>query len=125
MPERVGEEVDLLGGADRDPDRPGAPKPASGRTITPCAQQPLEDARVRRRPRRRGSSPSAGPTGSSPCAPERRLELRAPRGVQRPPAGELGVVADARERRRLRGRRDVERAPHLAVAVTTSAGATP
>ena len=43
--ERVGEDLVLLRRADRDADRLGAPKPASGRTITPCRSSCSKSAR--------------------------------------------------------------------------------
>ncbi len=70
--------------------------------------------RRRRRRRRRGSCRAAGPTGSNPCP--RSAVSRSPIAsrLTAPAACELGRVVEARERRLLRERRDVESAPHLA-----------
>ena len=58
--------------------------------------------------------PTAGPAGSSPC-PRRISSSRSrPAPVPLAPAGDLGVAAEARERRGLSGGGDLERAPHLA-----------
>ena len=104
----------------------GAPKPSSGRTITPSRSSASNSgARPLRRSRRRRSSPTAGPARSKPCARGSPRRAAAPRAFTRSPPLELAVVVEARERRDLRRRRQVERAPDLADRRDDAAGATP
>ena len=85
--ERLGEERVLVGRADGDAERPGAPNPASGRTITPSRNNASASAPHRRRPRQRESCRAQDP----------RVRALLERSTRQRPSSPSRFTASARE----------------------------
>ena len=90
----------------------GAPKGASGRTITPFAQQRVAH-RIGVADTHEHEVRDRGSRRLAPVAPQHILEERPGVAVQLTATRDLGRVRDARQCRLLRDRGDVERPPHL------------
>ena len=91
----------------------GAPKPPSGRTITPSSSSRSKNCGASSPISTNTKFATAPGAGSSPCFPRILVSSSRPRRFASRRLVTSTAVVEARERRDLRGGRDVEGPPHL------------